>query len=74
MPLQSIELDLEDEKNPRINVSVKLDNKDLKHILFLPSRLILRNLSGRVESLQVDTVNTETRVYFRPQEESLPVM
>src|SRR5262245_25877284 len=41
MPLQSIELDLEDEKNPRINVTVKLDNKDLKHILFQPSRLVL---------------------------------
>jgi len=75
MPLQSIELDLEDEKNPRINVSIKLDNKDLKHILFLPSRLILRSSSqGRVESLQVDTLNTETTVYFRPQEDSLPVM
>ena len=75
MPLQSIELDLEDEKNPRINVSIKLDNKDLKHILFLPSRLILRSSNqGRLESLQVDTLNTETTVYFRPQEDSLPVM
>jgi hypothetical protein len=26
-PLQSIELDLKDEKNPRINVIVQLDNK-----------------------------------------------
>jgi Family of unknown function (DUF5335) len=75
MPLQSIELDLEDEKNPRINVSIKLDNKDLKHILFLPSRLILRSSNrGGVESLQVDTLNTETTVYFRPQEDSLPAM
>jgi hypothetical protein len=75
MPLQSIELDLEDEKNPRINVSVKLDNKELKHILFLPSRLVLRSRQGgRVESLEVETVNTETTVYFRPQEDSLPVM
>lgn len=75
MPLQSIELDLEDEKNPRINVSVKLDNKELKHILFLPSRLVLRSREGgRVESLEVETVNTETTVYFRPQEDSLPVI
>lgn len=74
MPLQSIELDLEDEKNPRINVSVRLDNKELKHILFLPSRLVLRSFEGgRVESLQVDTVNTETTVYFRSQEDPPPV-
>lgn len=75
MPLESIELDLEDEKNPRINVSVKLDNKDLKHILFQPSRVVLRTSdSGQEESLQVETINTETTVYFRPQEDSLPVM
>jgi len=41
LPLQSIELDLEDEKNPRINVTVQEDNKLLKHILFRPSRLVL---------------------------------
>ena len=34
MSFQSIELDLEDEKHPRINVSVQTDNKTFKHILF----------------------------------------
>ena len=29
-PLQSIELDLEDEKNPRINVTVRSDHKEFK--------------------------------------------
>jgi hypothetical protein len=74
MPLQAIELDLEDEKNPRINVTVKLDNKDLKHILFQPSRLVLRTSKNATESLQVETVNTDTTVCFRPPDDSLPVM
>jgi len=74
MPLQSIELDLEDEKNPRISVIVHLDNKILKHILFLPSRVVLETLRGGHESLEVDTVNTKTRVHLRPQCESLPVI
>ena len=66
-PLDSIELDLEDEKHPRINVIVHLDNKVLKHILFLPSRLAVESSNkGREQSLQVETVNTETTVRFRP--------
>ena len=35
--MESIALDLEDEKNPRINVIVHLDNKVVKHILYRPS-------------------------------------
>ena len=65
-PLQSIELDLEDENNPRINVTVQLDNKVIKHILFLPSRLILQQSDDDGEqSLQIETVNTETTVRVR---------
>jgi hypothetical protein len=65
-PLESIELDLEDEKNPRINVTVHLDNKIVKHILFLPSRLILEQSIGDGElSLAVDTVNTNTTIRLR---------
>lgn len=66
LPLNSIELDLEDEKNARINVVVQLDNKVIKHILFLPSRLALHSLAETGEkSLQVQTVNTETTLRFR---------
>jgi hypothetical protein len=65
-PLESIELDLEDEKNPRINVIVQLDNKVIKHILFLPSGLVLQSSEdGQEQSLRIETVNTETRIYFR---------
>ena len=66
MPLQSIELDLEDEKNPRINITVKLDNKVIKHILFRPSQLIwYRPEPGAGEALHIDTLNTVTTVRFR---------
>jgi hypothetical protein len=65
-PLQSIELDLEDERNPRINVIVQLDNKVIKHILFLPSTLVYRSSAdGHEQFLRIETVNTETTVHFR---------
>jgi Family of unknown function (DUF5335) len=64
-PLESINLDLEDQKNPRINVIVHLDNKVVKHILYRPSSLVLQSADGRVESLRIETVNTETTVHFR---------
>ena len=65
-PLESIELDLEDEKNPRINVIVHLDNKVIKHILFLPSRLVVQSSEdGQAQLLRIETVNTETTIYFR---------
>ena len=71
LPLESIELDLEDEPNPRINVTVKLDNKTVKHILFLPSRLVLRTASpDPAESLEIETVDTDTTVYVRPRDDS----
>jgi hypothetical protein len=66
MPLESIELDLEDKKNPRINVTVHDGNKVIKHILFRPWRLVsLSSDRDQEQSLQVDTVNTETVVRFR---------
>jgi hypothetical protein len=63
--LESIELDLEDEKNPRINVTVHLDNKVIKHVLFLPSQLVYASSKDGQESLQVETINTKTAVRFR---------
>jgi hypothetical protein len=65
-PLQSIELDLEDKKNPRINVTVELDNKVIKHILFRPSQLVLyRSDEGADEALYIHSINTATTVRFR---------
>lgn len=69
LPLQSIKLDLEDEKHPRINVTVRFGNKVIKHILFLPSELVLQSSDGEPEqSLQVETVNTETTIRLRAPE------
>jgi hypothetical protein len=39
--MQSVELDLEDAKNPRVNVVVLYDSKELKHILFKNSAAYL---------------------------------
>ena len=65
-PLDSIELDLEDEKNPRINVIVQLGNKVIKHILFRPSRLVFESsVDSQEQSLRIETVNTETTIRFR---------
>jgi hypothetical protein len=64
-PLELIELDLEDEKNPRINLTVHLDNKVIKHVLFLPSQLVYKSSKDGQESLQVETINTKTAVRFR---------
>jgi len=70
LPLQSIELDLEDEKNPRINVTLQLDNKILTHILFLPSELIWVSSNADDQSLYVGTINTETTIRLRPRRTS----
>jgi len=61
--LRSIELDLEDEKNPRINVTVQYDSKETKHILFRPSQVTL-HLSEHEEEdfLRVRSVNTNTAI------------
>jgi hypothetical protein len=68
--LQSMELDLEDEHHPRINVSVRLDNKTVKHILFEPARVVLRSCAASFEeSLEIETLNTVTTVYVRAPRE-----
>jgi hypothetical protein len=65
-PLESVELDLEDPRNSRINVVVAMDNKLIKHILFRPSRLILyRSPKGAEGAIQIESVNTRTTVRFR---------
>ena len=64
--LQSIELDLEEEKNPRINVTVLSDNKEIKHILFRPSQMTLYMSEQEEEdALQITAVNTENIIRFR---------
>jgi hypothetical protein len=63
-PFIRVELDLEDENNPRINLIVQLDNKVIKHILFEPSRLVYESSSGGQESLRIETVNTATAIQF----------
>jgi hypothetical protein len=66
MPLSSIELDTEDAKNPRINVSVKSDNKLVKHVFFRPSGLTLHlSKDGAEESIDIESMNTSTTVRFR---------
>ncbi len=61
-----IELDTEDAKNPRINVSVKSDNKLIKHVFFRPSRLTLHlSKDGAEESIDIESMNTSTTVRFR---------
>ena len=68
MSFESIELDLEDQRNPRINVTGKFDNKTVKHILFLPSRLVFRSATSEgEESLEIETLNTKTTVHVRPR-------
>jgi len=67
MSFESIELDLEDQRNPRINVTGKFDNKTVKHILFLPSRLVFRSTPEGEESLEIETLNTKTTVHVRPR-------
>ena len=64
--LHSIELDLEDTKNPRINVIVLYDTKELKHILFRPSQLTLHIADEEGEdSLRISSLNTDTTVRLR---------
>ena len=64
--LGSVELDLEDTKNPRINVNVRDANTEIKHILFRPSDLTLQiSDDGNDEGLRIVSVNTITTVRFR---------
>lgn len=62
MMLDSIELDLEDEPNPRINVTVHIGNKASKHILFRPTQMVLRTSSGGRDSLEIEAIHTRTKI------------
>lgn len=65
-PLESIEFDLEDKNNPRINVTVKEGNKVIKHILFRPTLVALHlAANGAEEGLRIESQNTSTTVRFR---------
>jgi hypothetical protein len=71
MRLQSIDFDLEDEKNPRINVTATLDNKTFTHVLFLPSHVVFHTSDGE-EWLEIETVNTRTEVRIRTGSKARP--
>jgi len=67
--LQAMELDLEDEKNPRINITVMLNGKTIKHVLFLPSKMILLLTGVRSrDALQIATMHTVTTAHISPKE------
>jgi len=64
--LQSIELDLEEEKNPRVNVTLLSDNKEIRHILYRPSQIMLHMSEQEEEdALQITSLNTENTIRFR---------
>ncbi len=66
LPLQKIELDLEDAQNPRINVIVAMDNKTIKHILYRPTRLVLYlSPEGNDEAVGIESQNVSTVVRVR---------
>jgi hypothetical protein len=66
--LQTIELDLEDEKNPRINITAMLNAKTIKHVLFLPSKMVLLLTGARSQdALQIETVHTVTTAHISPE-------
>jgi Family of unknown function (DUF5335) len=64
--LHSIELDLVDEKNPRIDLTVLCESKELKHILFKPSQvtLYISEQNGE-DSLRISSLNTDTTIRIR---------
>jgi len=64
--LHSLALDLEDEKNPRINVTVLSGNKEIRHILFRPSQVILHaSRKTGDEALTIESLNTKTTVHLK---------
>jgi hypothetical protein len=66
MQLERVELDLEDKNNARINVTVRDDQKEIKHILFRPSDVMLQvSQDGNDEGLRIISVSTVTTVRFR---------
>lgn len=66
MPLESVELDLEDGKNKRINVIVHGDEQEIKHVLFGVSDLSVQlSHSGNDEGLRIVSLHTVTMVRLR---------
>ena len=64
--LHSMMLDLEEPKNPRINVTVLSGNKEIRHILFRPSQVVLHaSRENGDEALTIESVNTETTIRLR---------
>jgi hypothetical protein len=64
--LDSVEVDLEDAKNARINVNVIDGQKEIRHILFRPSDLILQiSEAGTDAGIRVVSLNTVTTVRLR---------
>jgi|SRR5215813_1739988 len=61
--LLSIKLDLEDEKNPRLDLTVLHESKELKHILFKPSQVTLHiSEQDGEDSLRISSLNTDTTI------------
>ena len=68
--LHSIELDDEDEKHSRINVTVLYDTKELKHVLFRPSQMTLHiSEQDGEDSLRISSLNTDTTIRMRGAKE-----
>lgn len=64
--LDRVELDLEDEKNARINVVVRDEKNEIKHVLFQPSDVMLQtSRNGNDQGLRIISMNTVTTVRFR---------
>jgi hypothetical protein len=66
MPLHRIELDTEDPKNPRINVTVGSELKSIKHVFFRPTHVSVHlSADGTDEWLTVQSLNTSTTIRLR---------
>jgi hypothetical protein len=65
MSLRSIELDLEEEKNPRINVTLQMGHQEIKQILYRPTELTFFRSDGGDEAIRILSVNTFTTVRLR---------
>jgi hypothetical protein len=64
--LRRLELDDEDARNLRINVTVGNDHTLIKHVLFRPSHLSFYvSDEGAGESLNIRSLNTSTTIRFQ---------
>ena len=64
--LHSIKLDLEDEKNPRLDLTVLHERKELKRILFKPSRVTLHiSEQDGEDSLRISSLDTDMTIQIR---------